>query len=95
MWNQQSTPQQRTHELHHHIATIVCLYLTDPAHPYLRDLLRTLDRMDSSDGEMMHRAITYDDHGGPLNLMLQLRQRDAVFLTGAWGGDANTRSAAA
>lgn len=84
MWNRNSTVQQRTHELHHHISLIVAIYATNPNHPAISKHLRTLDSMSPTIGQRMRDAITYGDHGGPLQLMLTLRDRDENTLTGAW-----------
>lgn len=84
MWNPNSSVQQRVHELHHLISLIVAIYATDPDHPGLSKHLRTLDSMSPTIGQRMRDAITYGDHGGPLQLMLTLRCRDENTLTGAW-----------
>lgn len=84
MWNRNSTVQQRTHELHHLISLIVALNATAPGHTFIDEYMRTLNSMDQDIGRQMHQAITYNDHGGPLQLMMTLRDQDKQHLTGAW-----------
>lgn len=84
MWNPNSTPTQRTHELHHLIALIVALNATTPRHPFIDEYMRTLNSMDHDICRQMQQALTYGDHGGPLQLMMTLRDQDKQHLTGAW-----------
>ena len=93
MWNPHEPLQQRIHETHHQLALIALMHQINPKHPNLDTQMRKLRAMSPEDHDDMQEAITYGSQGGVPGLLLRLRQRDAVFLTGAWCGD--TGSAAA
>lgn len=95
MWNPRATLTERINEIHHQLALIALMHQINPKHPNLDTQLYKLRAMSPEDHDEMQDAITYGSQGGVPGLLMRLRQRDAVFLTGAWCGDANTGSAAA
>ena len=95
MWHPKATLTERINEIHHQLAHIALLHATNPQNPNIHTQMMKLNAMSVEDYRDMREAMEYSSQGGVPGLLRRLRERDAVFLTGAWGGDANTRSTAA
>lgn len=95
MWHPTATLTERINETHHQLAWVAILHLQNPQNPNLETQLRKLQAMSVEDYTAMREAMDYGSQGGVPGLLMRLRQRDQMFLTGAWCDDANTRSTAA
>lgn len=95
MWNSTATLTERINAIHHQLNFVALMFLVNPKNPNLHTQMMKLNAMSTEDYTAMREAMDYGSQGGVPGLLRRLRERDAVFLTGAWQGDANTGSTAA